>query len=149
MQTMKLLAAAAVLSTMVISPVLAQDMARQDMTKQDMAKPRTTHHQKMSMHQHHRGAYDNSYNRYEPAYGPEERRDSGFWPADVAGGIVGGAIGTAGAIAGGAVDTAGAIATAPFGGGPYANNSYYHPGDFVCQPGTYFRGQDGYRHLCQ
>ncbi len=140
MQTMKLLAAAAVLSTMVISPVLAQDMVQ----------PRAIHHQRAGLHhQHHRGAYDNSYNRYEPAYGPGETRDSGFWPADVAGGIVGGAIGTAGAIAGGAVDTAGAIATAPFGGGPYANNSYYHPGDFVCQPGTYFRGQDGYRHLCQ
>ena len=37
-------------------------------------------------------------------------RDSGFWPGDVAAGVVGGAVDVAGA----AVGTAGAIATAPF-----------------------------------
>ena len=42
----------------------------------------------------------------------EEAKDTGFWPGDMAAGIVGGAVGTAGAIAGGAIDTAGAIATA-------------------------------------
>lgn len=139
MQTMKLLAAAAVLSTMVISPVLAQDMA----------PPRAMHHQKAGLHHHHRGAYDNSYNRYDPTYGARDTRESGFWPADAAAGIVGGAVGAAGAIAGGAVNTAGAIATAPFRTGPYAYNTYYHPGDFACQPGTYFRGEDGQRHICQ
>jgi hypothetical protein len=41
---------------------------------------------------------------------------TGFWPSDVAAGIVGGAIGTAGA-----------IAAAPFAAGPYAyyNSPYY------------------------
>jgi len=53
--------------------------------------------------------------------------------------------------------TAGAIATAPFGN----SNAYYNTGDrgwsqgygqrngFVCQPGTWFRGEDGLRHICQ
>ena len=50
------------------------------------------------------------------------RRDSGFWPGDVAAGVVGGAVATAGA----AVDTAGAIATAPFRGDSYA---YYNGGN--------------------
>jgi hypothetical protein len=91
----------------------------------------------------------------------DRRYDSGFWPADVAAGVVGGAIGTAGA-----------IATAPFRGDSYAyynedsdvyyNNGYrggphrnYAPQNnaalngFVCQPGTWFKGEDGRRHLCQ
>ena len=54
--------------------------------------------------------------------------------------------------------SAGAIATAPFRGD---SNAYYNNGDrswsqsyaqrngFVCQPGTWFVGQDGLRHLCQ
>ncbi|MCG6204217.1 hypothetical protein LPW26_06190 [Rhodopseudomonas sp. HC1] len=83
-------------------------------------------------------------------------RDSNaaFWPADVAAGVVGGAIGTAGA-----------IATAPFRAGydgqygwnqptgwgqSYGwNQSYAERNGFVCQPGTTFRGQDGLMHLCQ
>lgn len=89
----------------------------------------------------------------------DNRRNSGFWPGDV----VGGAVATADA----AVNTAGAIATAPFRGDSYAyyNNGYnngwngYNNGwqgqsyaernDFVCQPGTWFKGEDGLRHLCQ
>lgn len=85
-----------------------------------------------------------------------DRERSGFWPADAAGA----AIGTAGDIAVGAVDTAGAIATAPFRAADsyaYYNNgyngwdqqSYAERNGFVCTPGTYFRGADGLRHLCQ
>jgi len=48
----------------------------------------------------------------ERMYHHAHRYGAGFWPADVAAGIVGGAIGTAGA-----------IAAAPFGAGPYA---YYN-----------------------
>jgi hypothetical protein len=103
-----------------------------------------------------------------------ERRDSGFWPVDVAAGVVGGVVGTAAA-----------IATAPFRDDSYAyynhnsygyyNNSYYNNGyynnvyrggphqsyapqsyaqsygawnGFACQPGTWFRGEDGRRHPC-
>jgi hypothetical protein len=48
--------------------------------------------------------------------------NSGFWPGDVAAGI----------------------ATAPIGGEAYARRN-----GFVCTPGTWFRGGDGRRHLCQ
>ena len=86
-----------------------------------------------------------------------DRHDSGFWPGEVAAGAVGVAVGTAGA-----------IATAPFRGESYARDSYardsytYDNGDrgwngrsyaerngFVCQPGTWFKGEDGRRHPCQ
>jgi hypothetical protein len=78
----------------------------------------------------------------------DRRHDSGFGPGDVAAGVVGGAVGTAGA-----------IATAPFRGDSYAydNNgdrgwygqSYAERNGFVCQPGTWFKGEDGRRHPCQ
>ena len=69
--------------------------------------------------------WQNSYNRYD--------NNSGFWPGDVAAGVVGGAVGTAAA-----------IATSPIGGEGYARRN-----GFVCVPGTWFRGEDGRRHLCQ
>ena len=73
------------------------------------------------------------------------RYRSGFWPGDVAAGVVGGAIGTAGA-----------IATAPFRGDSYAyyggpggyGPSYAERDGFVCTPRTWFRGADGRRHRC-
>ncbi|WP_029581908.1 hypothetical protein [Bradyrhizobium sp. URHD0069] len=89
----------------------------------------------------------------------DRRYNSGFWPGDVAAGVVGGAIGTAGA-----------IATAPFRGDSYAyyngdSYAYYNNGyrggyggytdgyaarnGFVCQPGAWYRGADGRRYLCQ
>ena len=66
-----------------------------------------------------------SYNRWGD--------NSGFWPGDVAAGVAGGAVGTAAA-----------IATSPIGGDEYARRN-----GFVCTPGTWFRGEDGRRHLCQ
>jgi hypothetical protein len=65
-------------------------------------------------------------------------RDRGFWPGDVAAGIVGGAVGTADA-----------MARAPFRNSCDARNSYARANGFVCQPGTWFRGEDGRRHICQ
>ena len=70
-------------------------------------------------------AWRNSYNRWDD--------NSGFWPGDVAAGVVGGAVGTAAA-----------IATAPIGGEAYARRN-----GFVCIPGTWFRGEDGRQHICQ
>lgn len=103
-----------------------------------------------------------------------DRRDTGFWPADAAANVVGGAVDTAGAIAVGATNTAGAIATAPFrdnngynngwnnnydsNAAVYGNrgynrvgydNSYAARNGFVCQPGTWFKGEDGRQHPCQ
>jgi hypothetical protein len=69
--------------------------------------------------------WQNSYNRFDD--------NSGFWPGDVAAGVVGGA-----------VSTAAAIATSPVGGDEYARR-----GGFVCIPGTWFRGEHHRRHLCQ
>jgi len=83
------------------------------------------------------------------------RSRTGFWPTDVAAGVAGAAIGTAGA-----------IASAPFRAwdNSYAydnswNNSWDNRGwdtrsyaernGFVCTPGTWFKGQDGRRHICQ
>jgi hypothetical protein len=62
-----------------------------------------------------------SYNRVDDS--------SGFRPGGVAAGVVG---------------TAAAIATSPIGGEEYARRN-----GFVCVPGTWFRGEDGRRHLCQ
>ena len=76
--------------------------------------------------------WQNSYNRYN--------NNSGFWPGDVAAGVVGGTVGTAAA-----------IATAPAGVFPYpiGGEEYARRNGFVCVPGTWFRGEDGRRHLCQ
>jgi hypothetical protein len=116
---LKLLTAAAVLSTAVTVPAMAQDpAARAQPIRQKQDMERTYHSQ----------------------------RSSGFWPADVAAGVVGGAVGTAGA-----------IATAPFRNDVYAYNDRYY-GDryygayssgFHCRPGTTFIGEDGLRHICQ
>ena len=78
------------------------------------------------------GTWRNSYNRYDGG--------SGFWPADAAAGVVGGAVGTAAA-----------IATAPAAvlGGPIGGDEYARRNGFVCTPGTWFRGDDGRRHICQ
>ena len=64
--------------------------------------------------------------------------------------------------AAGAAVGAAAVATAPFGGwgNSYAQsggqfgwggdwNSYAARNGIVCRPGTYFKGDDGLRHLCQ
>jgi hypothetical protein len=73
----------------------------------------------------------------------------------------GGPVGAAFGIAGAAVGTAAAIATSPFRGSYAYDNGYYGGYDrgydrgyvarngFVCQPGTWFRGADGRRHICQ
>jgi hypothetical protein len=66
---------------------------------------------------------------------------------------VGAAVGTATGIAGAAIGTAGAIAAAPFGGsynayGPYGADPYSDP-NFACRPGTWIKGTDGRRHICQ
>jgi hypothetical protein len=93
-----------------------------------------------------RVAYRNSYNRWDD--GRRDYRQTGFGPAGVAAGVAGAAIGTAGA-----------IATAPFRAAD--SYAYYNSGDrgwsqsyaerngFVCQPGTWFRGEDGRQHICQ
>ena len=93
------------------------------------------------------GAYGQNYpwaNDYNYGY-----RRSGFWPGEVAAGIVAGAVGTAGA-----------IATAPFRdsyayyGGPVSDDSYYverpvsrRPACGI-QPGATYMGPDGRWYPC-
>jgi hypothetical protein len=126
MTKLKFLVAAAVASGLIATPVMAKDqMDRRAQATQD----------------YRANTVDNGY------------RDSGFWPGDVAAGAVGGAIGIAGA----AVGTAGAIASAPFrnsynsydGYDGVPRDSYAQRMGFVCQPGSWFRGEDGRRHICQ
>src|ERR1700716_4707221 len=110
---LKLLTAAAVLSTAIAVTAMAQDpAARAQVVRQQQDRARVYH------------------------------RDSGFWPGEVAAGVVGGTIGAAGA-----------IASAPLRNDVYAYNEGYSYRDynngFVCQPGTMFRGEDGRRHICQ
>jgi len=100
-----------------------------------------------------------NYRHHRERYAYRERRPVG--PGEVAGGVVGGAVGTAGAVAAGAINTAGAIATAPFRpmgsyayyNGPYNGGwnqqSYAERNGFVCTPGTLFKGADGRMHPCQ
>ena len=146
MTRLKLLGVAALVVTSALaSPVFAQKVAAQDAPRDHASK-------QMRMNPHHRHmAYRNDNNGWNG-----NPRDPDFWPGDIAAGVVGGALATAGA----AVDTAGAIATAPFHGDSYAydnsgnNNGLYDQGyaqrnGFVCQPGTWFRGEDGRQHPCQ
>ena len=155
MTKFKLLGAAAIIVSLA-TPVMAQDAPRDQTQKQMRMNPHR-------MHQRHI-AYrnDNMVRRSDDmAYrnDPNGWNNNGFWPGAVAAGAVGGAVATADA----AVNTAGAIATAPFRGDSYAyyNNGYdngsngYNNGwqgqsnGFVCQPGTWFKGEDGRRHICQ
>ena len=150
MKRLKFLIATAVLLTTVASPVLASDMIQSGDAFYDQRTGAYHRYRDAyadrSGYDSYRAPYRNNDHRYATVY---ETRNSGFWPGNVAAGIVGGAIGTAGAIAGGAVDTAGALVTAPFHAGSYAASGFYHENDFACQPGTHFRGQDGLWYLCQ
>jgi predicted secreted Zn-dependent protease len=110
MTKLKLLTAAAVLTSMVAAPAMAQDAV-------------------VYRHHHH-------YHHVGP---------------------VGAAVGTAAGIAGAAIGTAGAIATAPFRDSynyydrdrGYDYDHYMGPNGYACHPGTWFRGADGRRHICQ
>jgi hypothetical protein len=101
MTKLKLLTAAAVLSTLVAAPAMAQEV----------------------YHRHHHVYQDR------------------------------GPIGAAADVAGAAIGTAGAIATAPFRESynydRYSYDRYMGPEGYACHPGTWFKGEDGRRHICQ
>ncbi len=126
MKKVTLFAAAAAVSALIATPVLAQDSA----------KPRSGAHMKTSM-KHQARMQNGAVTRDRVAYRRDvnqnnwDRRDTGFWPGAVAGGIVGGAIGTAGAVTAGAINTADTVATAPFGG------PYYNRGPLYSDAGGY------------
>jgi hypothetical protein len=164
-------AAALVLSSTLASPIMAQDAPRGHAQKQMRMNPAMHQQRTMASRNDNMArrntvrrsddmAYRNDPNSWNNNYAWNDgRRDSGFWPGAVAGGVVGGAVGTAGA-----------IATAPFRGSD--SYAYYNPGPnpnsgwsgynsgwnsqtyaqrngFVCEPGTWFKGEDGRQHPCQ
>jgi hypothetical protein len=93
----------------------------------------------MAREYHHRHMAQRTMQQDANAGWNGQRRDSGFWPADVAAG----AVGTAAGIAGAAVGTAGAIATAPFRtADAYAYDNRGYPGG--PGPMTYDRGENGW-----
>jgi putative effector of murein hydrolase len=63
-------------------------------------------------------------------------------------GPIGTAAGVAAGVAGAAVGTAAAIADAPFRNS-YNYDPYMGPDGYACRPGTWFKGEDGRRHICQ
>jgi hypothetical protein len=149
MTKLKLLSAAAILSTAIATPALAQEVIynpgycaqfypNANCQNKGPNNPYTGDYQRRSAYQNNSGYWDNGWN----SSWNDNRR---FWPGDVAAGVVGGAVGTAGA-----------IATAPFRG---PRNSYAYMDDnasYCAQryrsynpaSGTYL-GSDGRRHVCQ
>jgi hypothetical protein len=159
---LKLLGAAAVLSSALASPTMAQQVVTNpgycaqfypnaNCQNKGPDSPYTGDYQRRLAYEN--GPYKYGKGDWTESYNDNRwNNDSGFWPGDVAVGVVGGAIGTAGA-----------VATAPFRGSSYAyydgrswrpseyspNSGYGARNGFVCQPGTWFKGDDGRRHLCQ
>ncbi|MEH2510871.1 hypothetical protein V1291_002225 [Nitrobacteraceae bacterium AZCC 1564] len=124
MKKVTLLAAAAAVSALVATPVMARDNVRSQSGAHMKSAKHQARMQNRAMYRDRTAYRQNNW----------DRRDAGFGPGAVAGGIVGGAIGTAGAVTAGALNTAGAIATAPFGG-PYYNNIYYNRGPYYGDAG--------------
>lgn len=140
MTSFKILGAAAILASTLATPALAQAVITSpgkcaqyypnaNCQNYGAGNPYTGSYQRRAYR--HNGDWGNSYNRWDGDRRSD--RDSGFWPGDVAADVVGGA-----------VRTAAGIVTAPIGGDAYARQN-----GFVCTPGTWFRGEDGRRHLCQ
>lgn len=145
MTSLKIVGLAAIVATALATPAFAQARADnsarctglfQDPNCQNLASGNPT--------------TERGYRRRHMAHrqvNPNDGTQSGFWPLDAAG-----------AAAGAAVGTAGAIATAPFRAmdNSYAydnrgwdRRSYAQRNGFVCTPGTWFKGEDGRRHMCQ
>ena len=132
----KILAAAAILASALASPAMAQQVIYNPGYCAQFY-PNANCQNRGPGSPYYGGSYQGQAYR-DQAYQDRAWRDSynrrddndSFWPGDGA--------------AGGAVGTAAAIATSPIGGEEYARRN-----GFVCVPGTWFRGEDGRRHLCQ
>jgi hypothetical protein len=153
-------AAAVALSSALASPSMAQEVIynpgycaqfypNANCENKGPGNPYTGDYQRRTLYRsNYNAGWDNGWHDSWNDDRWDRRYDSGFWPADVAAGVVGGAVGTAGA-----------IAAAPFRGDSYAyyndgyrrgyDDSYGARNGFVCQPGTWFKGEDGRRHICQ
>jgi hypothetical protein len=152
MTKFSILGAAAILASALASPATAQEVIynpgycaqfypNANCQNKGPGNPYTGDYQRRSAYQTN-GNWNRSYNRWDGDRWSDPR--GRFWPGDVAAGVVGGAAGTAAA-----------IATAPFGGfdngyrDGYYGQTYAQRNGFVCQPGTWFKGEDGRRHICR
>ncbi len=143
----KILAGAAAVTALIATPAMAQTTQQQFSGPQQHAADSTGAKKVKKMHQARVGDSRASYDG-RAAYREEPR--SGFWPADVAAGVVGGVIGTAGAIA--------AAPFTPFRGDSYAyyrdtttmpNRGYIADGNGpTCLPGS-VTTINGQRMRCQ
>jgi hypothetical protein len=144
MTNLKLLSAAAILSAALATPALAQEVIynpgycaqfypNANCQNKGPNNPYTGDYQRRQAYRNGNGNWDNGWNN-----------NSGFWPGDVAAGVVGGAVGTAGAIAR-APFRSGSSYAAMDGDASYCAQRYrsYDPAS-----GTYL-GRDGRRHVCQ
>jgi hypothetical protein len=127
------LASAAAALALAVTPALAKDNTPAKAPTHLKSTHLKSSHVKSSKMRHHNAHHARAALAHERTARLDRRSDwdhgswnhrSGFWPADTAAGIAGGAINTAGAIATGAIGTAGAIASAPFRGA-YYDNDYY------------------------
>lgn len=117
----RMLASAAAVAALIATPAMAQQTQQTFAGPQHQAADSTGAKKVKKMHQsrvNERGALA----REDRSLTTEDRR-SGFWPADFAAGVVGGAIGTAGA-----------IATAPFT--PFRGDSYAYYRDPMTHRGV-------------
>jgi hypothetical protein len=144
MTKFKFFGAAAILSAAIATPALAQQVIynpgycaqfypNANCQNKGPNNPYTGDYQRRAAYQNNNGHWDNGWNN-----------NRGFWPGDVAAGVVGGAVGTAGA-----------IASAPFRG---FNNGYASMDGNVSYCAQRYRsydpasgtflGRDGRRHPC-
>jgi hypothetical protein len=154
MTTLGLLGAAVVLSTALATPALAQQVIynpgycaqfypNANCQNLGPGNPYTGSYQRGA-------AYRSSYNRWDDDR--RTNRRTGFWPGDVAAGVVGGALATAGAIA--SAPFRGSDSYAYYGGpAPYDDSYAYYgnrPARTTCglQPGATYMGPDGRWYPC-
>lgn len=144
----KLLGATAIAATLVTGSAMAQSVVTNSERCAMQSADPACQNLGRDGYRHHRVSYRQSNRDWNNDW---NRTHTGFWPADAAGDVAGAAIGTAGA-----------IATAPFRAldNSYAydngwdisgwdTRTYAQRNGFVCTPGTWFKGEDGRRHICQ
>lgn len=146
MTSLKVLGLAAIVATTLATPALAQTRADnsarctglfQDPNCQNLGAGYQTN--------------DRAYRRRHMAH-RQVNDQSGFWPLDAAGAVAGAAVGTAAAVASAPFQGWGNSYASYDRGGPgwYGNwDAYAAHNGIVCKPGTWFKGDDGRRHLCQ
>lgn len=153
--TIKLLGATAIAATMLAGSAMAQAVVSepgrcsaqfpnancQNLGPGNPYTDRGYRHRRVSYRQTN-GDWNNDWNRSR----------TGFWPTDVAAGVAGAAIGTAGAIASApfrAWDNSYAYDNRGWDNRGWDTRTYAQRNGFVCTPGTWFKGEDGRRHICQ